>query len=149
AAWWRAEDLPDRETIGFAISDLLEPEPEGGPLAEAVSVRYMIPTVPEEEQTPALKRVLALRAQMDFGPPPFPGRGNAAHEKSVARWGGDQAVVGGGAPFNVTGFVRQFLALAPTLPPGICITYRHKFEANTGVDCRHFFKDLAPQRLEM
>lgn len=148
-AWWRAEDMADRETIGFAISDLLEPEPDGGPIAEAAPARYAEPKVAEEKLSPAAKRVLDTFRSMDFGPPPFPNLVGEAMARVSAELGDERAVVWGGGLFDVTAFARQFLALAPTIAPGMCLVYRHKFEAATGWNCTRFFRDDAIQRLEV
>jgi hypothetical protein len=141
AAWERADGIGPRETIGFAISDLLEPD--GGPL-EAEAAVFRGPPVaslsPQQrryrEQTAATKR-----------PERFPALVREAVSRVEAA--GDWSAVWEGEPFDVVALARRFLAAAPTITVGGCIRYRRKFETATGVDCTRFFHALRPRPLEI
>lgn len=146
-AWHRAETMDHRESIGFAISDLLESGT--GSIANEAS-HYNLPARPlSTVRNPRLREFLEKRATRKAEPERFPGLVNDAYARLTDRFGTDRITVWCGDLFDVTILAQEFLTKVQgsTLAP--LFTYRHKFEANTGIDCRRFFVDLWPQRLEI
>ena len=150
-AWTRASTLGDHETIGFAISDMLEVEP--GPIADHVGI-YDLPPLGAASHTPARERLLELNATLaeirSEEPPPLPGLVMAEHQRLAAELGPD-AFVWAGAPLDVNRLVDHFLRAAKDPSPGSgqFINLRHRFEAWTGERCEHFFYAFRSQRLEI
>jgi hypothetical protein len=146
-AWVRAETVGDHETIGFAISDMLE-DPIG-PIGEHVGI-YNVTHSNSPPLTPNQERLLAMRAEYEArrGPPPLPGLVRAEHQRLVNELG-DEAFVWAGAALDVNRFVERFLAESKDPEPPSFINLRHRFEAWTGEPCQDFFRAFAPQRLEI
>jgi hypothetical protein len=146
-AWMRARSLADHETIGFAISDMLEPNI--GPIAEHVGIYDLTETNPPPLTTNQ-RRLQALMAEFEAerGSPPLPDLVVAEHERLCTELGGD-AFVWAGAPLDVNRLVDRFLAAVKDPERGGFIDLRHRFEAWTGEPCQEFFRAFQPQRLEM
>jgi hypothetical protein len=150
-AWEKATSLDDHETIGFALSDLLESSPSE--IAENVGDWALeeIDVVPE---TDAQRRLLEVRAKLKVSladhTPPLPGLVMAEHAR-LSRLFGPNAIVWAGGELDMTRFVRHFLDEVKDPAPGVghFIGLRHRFEAWTGERCDDFFHAFAPQRLDM
>ena len=146
-AWHRAQRLAHRESIGYAISDLLETGE--CPIAQQASIYNLQISPPPPTVSLELRRFYEQRLAEPPEPELFPQLVQAAYDQLVEQFKTDQVTVWQGKLFDVIEFAREFLSEIRTMVPGSCIIYRHKFEASTGVDCRRFFVDLEPQRLEM
>jgi hypothetical protein len=149
-AWARARTLGDHETIGFAISDMLEAG--SGPIAEYVGI-YDLPPLDEVPSSAAKQRLAAARAKYlaathDEPPPPLPALVVAEHQRLSAELG-PRAFVWAGAPLDVNRLVDRFLRDVKDPAPGNFINLRHRFEAWTGESCQDFFYAFRPQRLAM
>jgi hypothetical protein len=142
-AWQRAETLGDHETIGFAISEMLETS--YGPIAEAVGIYNTPLDVPLP--TPALARLFELRKVMeaDLDPPPLPGLVEETHRLLEQQYD-PEAYVWRGEPMSVPAVARALLDAAADSPVvGAIVPLRHRLEAMTGIDCRNFLYAMRPR----
>jgi hypothetical protein len=144
-AWHAARTLIHRETIGYAISDLLEAK--AGPIAAQAPIYNLPPRPPDSVANPRLKALLEKVAAEEPAPELFPQLVREASARLSEAAGTDRVTVWHGGVFDVTALAREFLAAVPGITPGACIPFRHKFEAATGVDCADFFDDFRPQPL--
>lgn len=146
-AWTRARSLADHETIGFALSDMLEDRP--GPIAEHVGIYDLTHSNPPP-RTEAQRRLQAKMAafEAEREPPPLPGLVLAEHERLRSELG-DQAFVWAGAALDVNRLVARFLEDSKDPERKAFIGLRHRFEAWTGEPCQDFFRAFEPQRLEI
>ncbi|MGW8392279.1 hypothetical protein [Pseudoduganella sp. HUAS MS19] len=144
-AWHRAEGLHDHEVIGYAISDLLEHD-DGEIAAEAkvFAPTKLLDRVKANPRFAAMTKNLGILADEQLR---FPNLVQAAHAKLQEAHGAGRVTVWNGAPFDVRVFAQQFLDLVREAAPVSFYKYRHKLEANTGIDCRHFFRNGEPQFL--
>lgn len=146
-AWHQARTLLHREIIGFAIAELLETKT--GPIAEQASIYDLPPPPPSAVANPRLKSLLERNAAMEIEPERFPQLVREAYTRLIEKFTTDRVSAWHGDVFDVTALTREFLSAIPHITTGSCILYRHKFEASTGLDCRHFFHAFSPQPLEI
>lgn len=146
-AWTQARSLADHETIGYAITELLESD--GGPLSEHVGL-YDLSSSDTPAPTPAMQRLQEKRRAMEaeLGPAEFPSLVATAHAKLAEELGTD-AFVWQGAPVDVGRLVGDFLQATRNVEHLGFIGLRHRFEAWTGQACQRFFHAFEAQRLEM
>jgi len=144
AAWERARSSTDHETIGFALSELLEPEP--GPIAESVG-SYDLPP-PEEPLTPAARESYRMvqEAYRDVDSPVLPG---LVREALAAHAGAATAgtALWRAAPYDIRAVARELLEIARDNRTHVIYDLRHRFEAFTGIDCRPMLHALRLQPL--
>jgi hypothetical protein len=142
-AWQRALKADDHETIGFAISEVLETT--YGALANAARV-WDTPIAEGPPSVVGLPGIAVSGMDDDDDPPGFPDLVKEAHRQLVERYGRD-AYVWRGEPTSVAAMARALLdkASATTPAPGAIIVLRHRFEAATGIDCRGFFYAMRPR----
>lgn len=150
-AWTRAETAHDHEIIGFAISDILEPEP--GEIADHAGVwDTKSPRAPSPGDSPALVRLLEMQAERvkTQAPSEFPGLVTDAYNALRAKLGGDR-FVWEGELLSVARLVTRLLTAAKQgrRSIGAYLPLRHRLEAWTGMDCRAFFYAGEPRRLEI
>jgi hypothetical protein len=146
-AWKRVISRSNHETIGFAISSLLESP--GGPIAKNAGIYNVDPTVASKIGNPAM-RAMAERHAREQSVTEFEQEVQARLE-SLRREFGDRALLWRGRPFNVRVLAEQMYALVrdPAARPlhGLFIPMRHKFEAATGIDCSGCFRNGTLQPL--
>lgn len=155
-AWREGESIHDYETIGFALSNMLEPS--YGEIANHVGIRdeKELNIVPRTEAgRRLLERLMEQRRARNedpspLEPSPFPGLVMAEYERLREEYG-PRAIVWDGDQLDMTRFVRHFLAEVKSTAAGVghFIGLRHRFEAWTGERCDDFFHAFAPQRLDM
>jgi len=152
-AWDRAETIHERETVGFGISEILEPEP--GEIANQVGIQdAKPPRAPTPDDPPAMVWLLEKRArdarEALEDPAPFPGLVTDAYEALRAKLG-DGTFVWEAEPLSVSRVVSRLLTAAKQGKRGIggYLPLRHRLEAWTGMDCRPFFYAGEPRRLEI
>jgi hypothetical protein len=146
-AWNRAETIGNRETIGFALSDMLEAG--SGAIADqanVVNTKFIDPST----LSPELARWMEEHREslQNQDPPRFPGLVLDSLRSLEATHGPD-AIVFGGELWNVVRFAEKVLTDIKSPQHAVLYTHRHRFEAATGVDCRNFFHPLGPQKLEI
>ena len=147
-AWRLVKQLADRETIGFAIADLLEDA--GGVLSAKAGAAPLDPALMAKLNYPA--EMIALAEEQDddeLEEPGFESLANAKFEELKAQYQTEKVVVYQGRLFGVMSLAEQMLDLARGSVPGDAswILLRHKFEASTGVNCSSFFERRVFQRL--
>lgn len=143
SAWVHVASRGHHETIGFAISTVLE-EP-GGPIAETAG-RYRVSQADRDE----ISRLLGRRYSRDASP-----EGETEFERRVkSRLAElrtqfrDDDLLWEGKPFEIEPFVSKMYDDLQLRDPSF-IVRRHKFEAFTGYDCSGFFKKGEIQRLSV
>lgn len=146
AAWHRAYSLDEREGIGYAISKLLEREL--GSIADEASI-FRLPKIPPEDATASLREYWAKRVADDTTDERFPDLVMDAYDQLSKKFGTSRVTVWRGMLFGVADLARDFLSRVSAGKAGDFFTYRHKFEANTGINCDDFFVDVKPQYLSI
>jgi hypothetical protein len=143
-AWETARRLNDHESVGFALSEVLEPE--GGPIAESVGSYNLPPS--DEPLTPAAAEARALLDQLyqDAEPPALPGHVREALARHQAAFG-DGMRLWRGAPYDIRAVARELLDIAREDRTHVIYDLRHRFEAFTGLDCRPMLHALRLQPL--
>jgi hypothetical protein len=146
-AWKRVISRANHETIGFAISSLLESP--GGPIATSAGIYNADPTVASKLGNPAM-RAMAERHAGEQSVTEFEQQVQARLE-ALRREFGDRAILWRGQLFNVRVLAEQMYALVrdPAARPlhGLFIPMRHKFEAATGINCSGCYRNGALQPL--
>lgn len=144
-AWNLSQRIGERETIGFAISDILEPEP--GPIAQHANI-YSLPPEEPPNASPALVRMIKLRreALAQQEPPEFLSLVAQAH-RELERALGSTAFVFAGSQLSVVDVARRLFEHARDPERNILVSWRHRLESATGMDCCDFFYAGKPQRL--
>jgi len=135
-AWNRAETIHELETIGFGISNILEPEL--GEIANQVGIQdTKPPRAPTPDDSPSMVWLLERRARNARealeDPAPFPGLVTDAYDALRANLG-DHAFVWKGEPLSVSKLVNRLLTAAKHGERGIgtYLPLRHRLEAWTG-----------------
>lgn len=143
-AWETASRLGEHESVGFALSELLEPE--GGPIAESVGSYDLPPS--DEPVTPAAAEARAFMDNLykDADPPELPGHVRAALARHTAAFA-EGTRLWRGAPYDVRAIARELLDIARENRTHVIYDLRHRFEAFTGVDCRPMLYALRLQPL--
>lgn len=149
-AWRRAVSLGDHETIGFAISDLLEERStldDLGPIAAAAG-NYELDASRAAGVVNPEKRKLGERVttRAKGRNEVFEGLVHRRFEEVVKAAGGDRVSVWAGKVYGVRSFAEHFYSLTrsprqrASLWGGTSTILRRKFESATGLDCSGFFK---------
>jgi hypothetical protein len=146
SAWKQAYSLDDREGIGYAISTLLESKLDA--IADQASI-YRLPNEPPLNSSNLLKEYWQNRVANDDTEELFPALVMEAYNRILEKLGTVRVTVWRGELFSVTEFAKEFLLKIQSGSTGDLFTYRHKFEANTGLNCNDFFVDIKPNLLSM
>jgi hypothetical protein len=149
-AWRRAVSLGDHETIGFAISDLLEERStlDDMGLIAAAAGNYELEAGRAAGVTNPEKRKLGERVmtRAKGRNEAFEGLVHRRYEELVAAVGGDRVPVWAGKLYGVRSFAEHFYSLtrsphqSTSLWGGASTILRRKLESATGLDCSRFFK---------
>lgn len=142
-AWKRVTTRAHHETIGFAISSLLEAP--GGPIARHAASYPTDPALASHLANDAM-RALAERRAAEERADEFESQVRARFDELRGRLG-DRALLWRGEPFSVSRLAEQMYALVrdPASAPlhGSFIPMRHKLEAATGLNCSDCFENGA------
>jgi hypothetical protein len=143
-AWEAARSLNDHESIGFALSEVLEPQ--GGPIAESVGSYDLLPS--NEPLTPAAAEAQAFMDQMyrDVDPPVLPQHVRAALAEHTRAFG-ERTSLWRGVPYDIRALAQELLDIARENRTHVIYDLRHRFEASTGLDCRSMLYALRLQPL--
>lgn len=146
-SWHACESLDAHESIGFSISDLLDPMQTLDDLGHIGSLagNYTLgppPQGPRREDFEKLVRHLQNGDASDQ----FDLAVTTLFDKLICESGREDAVVWRGKRSGVGGFTQDFLRLitADRLSPSdtaLTVHLRHKFEASTGINCSAFYVD--------
>jgi hypothetical protein len=133
-AWHYVSSIGDHETIGYALSGLLE-EPNGPIAAKAGDATLRL-----EDMSPERARLLAMTDR--HGSDRFGELVKMRLADVTKRSGRPDAPVWNGKIFHVVGFATEMLRQVKS-PEGATapITLREKFEAATGINCSSFFRN--------
>jgi hypothetical protein len=149
-AYRRATHAGDRETIGYAISDLLD-EQAFGEIASLVGSPSAPAVRSSEIQNPLLRALAEQQAARADDEPTFEPAVETRFDALRAQFGGDQLSIWRGKPFSVRALAAYLLSLvrnpSGSVPAESFYVLRQKFEAATGIDCSAFFKDGVLQPL--
>jgi hypothetical protein len=147
-AWRSVRQLADRETIGFAIADLLEGS--GGPLTAKAGSAPSDPALMAKLNFPPEMIANAEEAnEDDQDEPGFESLATQRFEELKAEFGSEKIVIFQGKPFGVKSLAEFMMGIATGKVPGdpSWLLLRHKFEASTGLDCSSFFRKRSFQPL--
>ena len=140
-AWKRVSSQGHHDTIGFAISSILESP--GGAIAEEAGLYNIDPNVFQRLENPEAKDLAQRMGAEDPEVTEFEARVRERLSKLRSEFG-NEVSLWQGRPFNVRALAEQMYALvrSPSSGPlhGHFIQMRHKLEAVTGIDCSNCYK---------
>ncbi len=148
-AWRRTAGQANHETIGYAISELLERP--GGPIARAARFYNISAETIANAKDPELRRQYEELAAEQESPTEFEVLVDARYAELQSKFGSDQVPVWEGELWSVRDFARRTVELITgdenKRKSVTFIVHRRKFEGATGIDCRPFFandRDFQP-----
>jgi hypothetical protein len=148
-AWKRVVSLPNHETIGYAIAQMLE-EPDG-PIAENAGNYNTKPESIETVKDQTLQALLQEVAADEQSPPEFELLVEARFNELKEKFGTDQVLIWEGNIFGVRRLAEKTLDLiykAKKRGENVSLfAERRQFEAATGIDCSAFFQNMNLQPL--
>jgi hypothetical protein len=144
-AYRRATSTGNRESIGYAISDLLD-EQSFGEIAALVASPSEPVVKASEVRHPLLRALAEQQARRPADEPTFEPAVEARYSALRTQLGGDHVSIWRGRPFSARDLATHLLSLVRgSRRAESYFVLRHKFEAATGIDCTAFFKDTILQ----